>query len=131
MSQLAAKLGLVVREPVVRRRWRLYATSSGRKPVREFIDQLSDSDAAEVVAAMADVRKNGLVAARHLRGEIYEVRADGLEASYRLLFAEEGAKGRVLLGLHALCRVRVYAEWAAIGPRAPWSPALSPLRASA
>lgn len=53
---------------------------------------------------MLDVRKNGLIAARHLRGQLYEVRADGASASYRLLFAEEGAKGRVLLALHAISK---------------------------
>ncbi|HTX00382.1 MAG TPA: type II toxin-antitoxin system RelE/ParE family toxin [Acidimicrobiales bacterium] len=65
---------------------------------------MSDADAAEVTAAMLDVRENGLVAARHLRGEIYEARAEGVSASYRLLFAEEGSKGRVLLGPHAFSK---------------------------
>ena len=51
-----------------------------------------------------DVRKSGLTAARHLRGELYEVRAEGVDSSYRLLFAEEGAKGRVLLALHAISK---------------------------
>lgn len=89
---------------VIPRRWRFYATSSGRKPAREFIDRLPDADAAEIAAAMADVRRNGTVAARHLRGELYEVRAEGIHASYRLVFAEEGAKGRVLLALHAISK---------------------------
>jgi phage-related protein len=39
-----------------------------------------------------------------LRGELYEVRAEGADASYRLLFAEEGAKGRILLALHAFTK---------------------------
>jgi phage-related protein len=86
------------------RRWRFYSTVSGRRPAREFIDRLSDVDAAEVAAAMVDVRRNGLRAARHLRGELYEVRAEGVDASYRLLFAEEGARGRVLLALHAISK---------------------------
>jgi len=51
---------------------------------------------------MLDVQKNGLAAARHLRGELYEVRAEGVGSSYRLLFAEEGARGRILLALHAI-----------------------------
>lgn len=89
---------------IIRRRWRFYATSSGRRPVREFIDRLPDADAAEIAAAMADVRRNGLVAARHLRGELYEVRVEGIHASYRLVFAEEGAKGQVLLALHAISK---------------------------
>jgi len=86
------------------RRWRFYSTVSGRRPVRDFIDRLTDVDAAQVGAAMLDVRRNGLRVARHLRGELYEVRAEGVDASYRLLFAEEGAKGRVLLALHAISK---------------------------
>jgi phage-related protein len=88
----------------LRRRWRFYATPAGRQPVKDLIASLSDADAAALAAAMLDVRENGLVAARHLRGEIYEVRAEAASASYRLLFAEEGAKGRVLLGLHAFSK---------------------------
>jgi phage-related protein len=83
----------------VRRRWRDYRTAGGHRPVREFIQSLSDEDAAEVVAAMADVREEGLSAARHLRGAIYEVRADGRDVAIRILFAQEGKKGRVLLAL--------------------------------
>jgi phage-related protein len=92
----------VTPDRTIKRRWRFYATSSGRRPAKEFIDRLGDSDAAVIAAAMIDVRKNGLAAARHLRGALYEVRADGVDASYRLLFAEQGAKGRVLLALHAI-----------------------------
>jgi phage-related protein len=86
------------------RRWRFYATASGRRPAREFLAELGGEDATQVVAAMHVVRSTGLVAARHLRHEIYEVRADGHRASYRLLFAEEGSKGRVLLALHAISK---------------------------
>jgi len=50
---------------------------------------------------MADVRAEGLRVARHLRGEIYEVRAEGARVSVRVLFAQEGEKGRVLLALEA------------------------------
>lgn len=87
-----------------KRRWRFYATRAGKKPAKEFIDRLTDADAAVVVAAMLDVRRAGLIAARHLRGDLYEVRAEGVHGSYRLLFAEEGAKGRVLLALHAVSK---------------------------
>jgi len=75
-----------------RRRWRFYATATGRKPAKEFIDRQDDADAAQIVGAMFDVRRNGLIAARHLRGDVYEVRADARHASYRLLFAEEGTR---------------------------------------
>ena len=51
---------------------------------------------------MADVRKNGLEWARQLRGDIWEVRATGNRVIYRILFATEGARSRVLLALTAL-----------------------------
>ena len=86
----------------VKRRWRFYVSASGRRVVDEFVDGLSDGDAAEVHAAMRDVRQSGLRIARHLRGEIYEVRAEGADNSYRMLFASEGKKGRILLGLHVI-----------------------------
>ena len=81
----------------VRRRWRFYATPSGRRPVREFIDELDDADAAVIVGAMVDVRTHGLVVARHLRGPIYEVRAEGRQAAYRLLFAGPGQMQKLLI----------------------------------
>ena len=84
-----------------RHRWRDYSTAAGRRPVKEFIDELGDVDAAAVVAAMKDVAREGLSAARHVRGEIYEVRAAGDRSSYRVLFALEGRRGAVLLALEA------------------------------
>jgi hypothetical protein len=79
-----------------KRRWRDYRTAAGRRPVKELIDGLSDTDAAAVVAAMRDVRDTGLAAARHLRGDIHEVRADGDRQTYRILFAPEGEAGSCL-----------------------------------
>jgi len=84
-----------------RRRWRAYKTAAGRCPVEEFVDGLSDADAAAVLAGMRDVRDRGLSAARHLDGDIWEVRVDGDRVIYRVLFAEEGMRGRVLLALEA------------------------------
>jgi hypothetical protein len=66
------------------RRWRDYRTAAGRRPVRDFLDGLTDADAAAVVAAMKEVQADGLIAARHLRGEIYEVRADGDRQAFRI-----------------------------------------------
>jgi hypothetical protein len=57
--------------PAVRRRWRDYKTPSGRRPVDEFIDKLSNPDKAAVLAGMEDVRDRGLRAARHLDGDIW------------------------------------------------------------
>ncbi|MGH2870445.1 MAG: type II toxin-antitoxin system RelE/ParE family toxin, partial [Solirubrobacteraceae bacterium] len=60
-----------------------------------------DDDNAAVVAAMKEVAVDGLVAARHLRDAIYEVRADGERVTYRLLFATEGRMSHILLALEA------------------------------
>ena len=57
--------------------------------MKDFLDGLTDEQAAAVVAAMKDVAENGLVAARHLRGEVYEVRADAERQAFRVLFAQE------------------------------------------
>ena len=84
-----------------RRRWREYQTTSGNRPIKDFLDRLSDHDAAAVVAAMKDVRQNGLRAARHLDEDIWEVRADGDRVIYRVLFAPEGERQQVLLALVA------------------------------
>jgi phage-related protein len=87
--------------PPARRRWRHYETAAGRRPVLEFLRSRSDADKAEVLAAMQEVRREGLRAARHLREDIYEVRADGQRVIYRVLFATEGQQGQILLSLVA------------------------------
>ncbi|HLF40997.1 MAG TPA: type II toxin-antitoxin system RelE/ParE family toxin [Acidimicrobiia bacterium] len=85
------------------RRWRFYETTGGRSPVGAFLrsPDLPPGDRVEIIAAMKDVEQNGLRAARHLDGDIYEVRADGNRVTYRVLFAAEGSKNRILLALHA------------------------------
>jgi len=85
----------------VRHRWRDYRTASGRRPIKEFLDHLDDEDLASLIAAMRDVRRQGLQAARHLDGEIYEVRADGKGVIYRILFAPQGKRKQVFLSLEA------------------------------
>ncbi len=50
---------------------------------------------------MKEVRQEGTKVARHLTGEIYEVRADGERVIYRVLFAGEGSRSQVLLALVA------------------------------
>ena len=87
-----------------RRRWRDYATPAGTRPVRDFIDDLDEDDATQVLAAMKDVAVNGLAAARHVRGDIYEVRAPVANATIRILFAVEGARGLILLALEAFAK---------------------------
>jgi phage-related protein len=81
------------------RQWRDYRTPAGARPVKEFIDKLTDEEVAAIAAGMRDVKQRGLIAARHLRGDIYEVRADASNRSFRVLFAREGRYSHVLLGL--------------------------------
>ncbi len=52
-----------------------------------------------MLAAMREVAKEGLVVARHLRGEVYEVRASATTRSFRILFASEGRRAQVLPSL--------------------------------
>jgi phage-related protein len=87
-----------------RRQWRDYATKSGNRPVKEFLLELSSLERADVVEAMNEVRLEGLKAARHLRGDIYEVRADSGVQSFRVLFAAEGRYKQVLLSVVAFRR---------------------------
>ena len=53
---------------------------------------------------MKEVRSDGLVAARHLRGDIYEVRADGDRQAFRILFAPEGKAKNVFLALEGFSK---------------------------
>lgn len=87
-----------------KRPWRDYRTPSGNRPVKEFIEGLSDADAAEVVAAMKDVEFHGLRVAKHLRGDLWQLTADGARESFRILFAPEGERGQVLLALHGFSK---------------------------
>src|ERR1017187_6565191 len=90
-------------ERQLRRRWRFYRTAAGHEPVADFLDGLERADRAAVAAKLRQVVQEGVTAARHLRGEIHEVRADGDRQSFRVLFAPEG-RGRVLLALEALSK---------------------------
>jgi phage-related protein len=85
----------------VRRRWRDYRTAAGGRPVKKFIDGLTDEEVAAIVAGMKEIATRGLAAARHLRGDIYEVRADASTRSFRLLFSAEGRWNQILLSLSA------------------------------
>lgn len=87
-----------------RRRWRDYRTATGGRPVKEFLDDLTDDEVAAIVAGMKDVAERGLPAAKHLRGDIYEVRADASTRSFRLLFSAEGRFSQVLLSLSAFAK---------------------------
>src|ERR1017187_6864600 len=90
-------------ERQLRRRWRFYRTAAGHEPVADFLDSLARADRAAIAAQLREVVLEGVIAARHLRGEIHEVRAEGDRQSFRVLFAQEG-RGRVLLALEALSK---------------------------
>jgi phage-related protein len=67
--------------------------------VKEALAKLSDEEVAAISAGMREVRQRGTPAARHLRGDIYEVRANAATRSFRLLFSPEGKYSQVLLAL--------------------------------
>ncbi|MGI8775566.1 MAG: type II toxin-antitoxin system RelE/ParE family toxin [Actinomycetota bacterium] len=90
--------------PEQARRWRDYITATGRRPVREFFVRMSAEDHAEVAASMREVKNDGLIAARHVHGDIYEVRASGKDQEYRILFATEGKRSQILLSLEAFSK---------------------------
>ena len=73
-----------------RRQWRDYRTAAGGRPVKAFLNELTDEEVAAIVAGMKEVAASGVRSARHLRGDIYEVRADAPTRSLRLLFSAEG-----------------------------------------
>lgn len=115
-----------------RRQWRFFRSAAGREPVREFLDQLSDVDAATVATAMKEVRNVGRahLDVNHLRGDIWQIEIDGQSVIFRLLFAEEGRFSQVLLALeivnkkwqtaksrHILLAERRLAEWRGRGVR--------------
>jgi hypothetical protein len=79
---------------VPKRRWRDYETPAGHRPVKAFLDRLGDLDVAAIVAALREVEQSGLATAKHLRGEIYEVIADGDRQTFRILFAPEDGTSR-------------------------------------
>ena len=72
--------------------------------MREFLARLSDTDAAEILAAMKDVERNGMSVASHLEDEIYEVKADGDRRTFRVLFAPQGKHDQVLLSLESFSK---------------------------
>ncbi len=50
---------------------------------------------------MQVVRVEGVAGARHLRGDVYEVRAARASRAWRVLFATEGGMSQVLLAVTA------------------------------
>lgn len=90
--------------PVYRRTWRFYRTESGRCPIDEFLNGLSREAAAAVQAEMKVIATLGHGAARHLQGDIWEVRISHDTNAYRILFAPEGHFSHVLLALEGFTK---------------------------
>lgn len=75
--------------------------------MREYIAAIARenaADAAHILAAMDEVAATGTVAARHLRGDIWEVRATGGSRIFRILFATEDRYSQVLLALEGFTK---------------------------
>jgi phage-related protein len=53
---------------------------------------------------MGEVERTGVTAAKHVEGEIYEVKAEGDRQTFRVLFAQEGEHDQVLLALVGLSK---------------------------
>jgi phage-related protein len=87
-------------QPAHQRQWRYYRTESGRCPIKEFIDAQPHSVQASILTEMETVRCAGLIEARKLRKEIWEVRAEYDTNIYRILFAPLGRFHQVLLAVH-------------------------------
>ena len=82
-----------------KRIWREYRTVNGSRPVKEFLLALPDEDRAAILAEMANVRDHGKKVARHIRGDLYEVRTIYNTNAYRILFACQGRFDQILLSL--------------------------------
>ena len=82
-----------------KRQWCDYQTESGARPIKDFLLALPDEDRAAVLEEMEYVREHGTSVARHLRHDIYEVRAIYNTKAYRILFACEGRFQHILLAL--------------------------------
>lgn len=85
------------------RRWRHFAIAGGRRPTYDYLLRLRPDERLVVLGEMRRVSTVGVSEARHLRGEIYEVRVRA-RVSHRILFAREGRHGHILLALHAFAK---------------------------
>ena len=86
-------------QPCHKRMWREYRTANGSRPIKDFLLALPDEDRAAILEEMANVRDYGKKVARHIRGEIYEVRINYNTKAYRILFACQGHFDHILLSL--------------------------------
>ncbi|WP_020578958.1 type II toxin-antitoxin system RelE/ParE family toxin [Actinopolymorpha alba] len=83
-------------------RWRFYRTTNGRDVVREELESLGVQARAAVAEAMKRVarREHFPYEQEHLDGDLLAVRVFLDGCTYRMLYAREGARDHILLGLH-------------------------------
>ncbi|MHB8507123.1 MAG: type II toxin-antitoxin system RelE/ParE family toxin [Candidatus Dormibacteria bacterium] len=89
------------RVPQGKRRWRAYRTALGHEPVTEFLRELPPDDRRAVIAGMKLVAEHGKALTTRLRPRLFEVHAIGRDRSFRVVFATQGRRDHVLLGLVA------------------------------
>ena len=87
------------KQPDYKRQWRDYQTENGARPIKDFLLALPGEDRAAILEEMEYVREQGTSVARHVRKDIYEIRAFYNTKAYRILFACEGRFHHVLLAL--------------------------------
>src|SRR5437762_1005504 len=89
-----------------RRRWRFYRTAARTMPVCDFLTapSLPSDDRDEIPAARRTRRSTVCRSPATSAAIIYEVRASGARATYRILFATEGSRRQVLLAVSAFSR---------------------------
>jgi len=77
-----------------------YVASSGRVPVREWLEEQNREVQERVVALLQVLRDQagrlGMPHAKHLRGRIWELRVQAGRAAYRILYAAV-SKRRILV----------------------------------
>jgi DNA-binding XRE family transcriptional regulator len=72
-------------QPQYKRQWRDYHTESGARPIKDYLLALPDEDRAAILEEMEYVREHGVSVTRHVRKNIYEVRATYDKKAYRIL----------------------------------------------
>ena len=88
-------------DQLFRKYWRLYRTGSGNRIVQDELNELDTHTRAEFTAAMKEVVVLGIrETSKSIRGDIRQIEADGPDGTtYRLLFAQDGHVGQILLAV--------------------------------
>lgn len=78
-----------------------YKTDSGRSPVIEYIESLTEAEQARFFDVFTEIEKSGLDAARvafkPLAGKLWEIKFSALGGGYRILYVLMGKESMVWL----------------------------------